>query len=147
LREQLISATKQELSTGHLDERRSETLVADLLLALGAVEARVVARQHDIGGDRSGVLDRLPRLDSGPRPGEVLERGGGLITVEQLLNLIDDVHLGIVVTTASFSVEACEHAAAQSETCGKETRPHRRRRARATVRRARAERLLASQSL
>jgi len=35
LRQRLIAATKEELQTGYLDERRFESLVRDLLLALG----------------------------------------------------------------------------------------------------------------
>jgi predicted Mrr-cat superfamily restriction endonuclease len=121
LREQLISTTKHELSTGHLDERRFETLVADLLLALGAVEARVVARQHDIGADIEAEFS-VGYLASIPARVQVKFWSGVADSspVDQLLNAMDDVHLGIVVTTASFSDEARGYAAAQSEARGKE---------------------------
>jgi hypothetical protein len=51
LREALTRTTREQLLTGYMDERRFEELVRDLMVALGAVDAHVVARQHDIGAD------------------------------------------------------------------------------------------------
>jgi predicted Mrr-cat superfamily restriction endonuclease len=121
LRRQLIETTKRELATGHIDERRFEALVANLMLALGAVEARVVPRQHDIGADIEAEFS-VGHIVSVPARVQVKYWSGVAdhSPVDQLLKSMDDVHLGIVVTTAAFSDEARDHAAAQSEALGKE---------------------------
>ena len=121
LRLRLIENTKQELETGFLDERRFERLVADLLISLGAVDAHVVARQKDIGADIEADFS-VGHLTTGPVRVQVKYWQGkaGRGPVEQLLNAMEDVQIGVVVTTAAFSDEAREFAAAQSEETGKQ---------------------------
>jgi predicted Mrr-cat superfamily restriction endonuclease len=126
LRQALVETTKQQLLTGHMDERRFEELVRDLVLALGAVDAHIVSRRHDIGADIEaefsiGHFATVPvriqvkywRGNAGPYP------------IDQLLSALRhesmaDVALGIVVTTAAFTEEVRQHAAEQSATTGKQ---------------------------
>lgn len=123
LRQALIDTTKQQLLTGHMDERRFEELVRDLFLALGAIDARIVPRRKDIGADIEaefsvGYLVTIPmriqvkywRGDADPYP------------IDQVLRAITDgdVEIGVVVTTATFTEVARQYAAEQSLQTGKQ---------------------------
>jgi predicted Mrr-cat superfamily restriction endonuclease len=121
LRQRLIDATKKELQTGHLDERRFELLVRDLLLALGAVDAHVVARRLDIGADIQATFS-VGQLTTIPVQVQVKYWRGkaNRKPIDQLLNAMDEVQLGVVVTTATFSDDAQEYAATRSEETGKQ---------------------------
>lgn len=121
LREALIQTTKQELLTGHMDERRFEEMVRDLVLALGAVDAHIVSRQQDIGADIEaefsvGHFANIPvRIQVKYWRGEASS-----YPVDQLLNAMADVDLGVVVTTASFSEAVRDYATARGEEAGKQ---------------------------
>jgi predicted Mrr-cat superfamily restriction endonuclease len=121
LRESLIQTTKRELLTGHMDERRFEEMVRDLVLALGAVDAHIVSRRHDIGADIEaefsvGHFANIPvRIQV-----KYWRDEASSYPVDQLLNAMPDVDLGVVVTTASFSDEVRDYAAARAEDAGKQ---------------------------
>lgn len=121
LRQALIDVTKRELLEGHMDERRFEELVRDLMLALGALDARVVGRRVDIGADIEAEFS-VGRLVNVPVRVQVKYWRGeaGVAPIDQLLNAMADVDIGAVVTTASFSDEARQHARVRAEDTGKQ---------------------------
>ncbi len=123
LRRELIATTKKQLLTGHMNERRFEELVRDLVLSLGAIAAHVVPRRQDKGADIEaefsvGHFATIPvriqvkywRGDAGPYP------------IDQLLQAMDDVDLGVVVTTAAFGDDVRQYAADRAAEVGKQLR-------------------------
>lgn len=121
LRRSLIEATRNQLLSGYMDERRFEQLVRDLVLALGAVDARVVNRREDVGADIEaefsvGHLATIPvRIQVKYWRGEA-----GTYPIDQLLGAMADVELGIVVTTARFTDETRQYAADRGAERGKQ---------------------------
>jgi restriction endonuclease Mrr len=104
-----------------MDERRFEELVRDLVIALGAVDAHVVARRHDIGADIEaefsvGHFATIPvRIQV-----KYWRDEAGRSPVDQLLNAMADVDFGMVVTTANFSDDVRQYAAECGEAAGKQ---------------------------
>ncbi len=104
-----------------LDERRFEELVRDLVIALGAVDAHVVARRHDIGADIEaefsvGHFATIPvRIQV-----KYWRDEAGRSPVDQLLNAMADVDFGMVVTTTNFSDDVRQYAAECGEAAGKQ---------------------------
>ena len=51
LKLRLVDETIDEIRNGRMDDRRFETLIKDILIGLGAVEARIIPRRDDKGAD------------------------------------------------------------------------------------------------
>lgn len=124
LRGRLIEETHQELLAGYFNERRFEELVRDVLMMLGAAGARIIPRRHDVGIDIAcefpvggltvvpvGVQVKYWRPEQGP---------AGREPIDQLLVAMDDVEIGLVVTTTSFSDDARAYASELAEESGKD---------------------------
>lgn len=121
LRAALVETTKQQLLTGHMDSNRFENLVRDLMRALGAVDAHVVARRKDIGADIEAEFS-VGHFTTMPVRIQVKywRDQASREPVDQLLKAMADVELGIVVTTASFADEVRRYASDRADETGKQ---------------------------
>lgn len=121
LRAALVRTTKEQLASGYMDERRFEELVRDLIRALGAVDPRIVGRRKDIGADIEaefsvGHLANIPvRIQV-----KYWQDIASSHPVDQLLQAMADVELGIVVTTAGFTPDTRAYAAKRGDETGKQ---------------------------
>lgn len=119
----LARETLDELRSGRLEDFGFETLVRDVLLNLGAEEARIVPRSQDKGADIvatirvAGAFRQVVAVQAkhwGPEPLV------GPEVVEQLIRGIEaeSADLGMVVTSGSISEEAAQVAEAYFEDKG-----------------------------
>ena len=123
LTSRLVRETLHELQSGRLEDFGFETLVRDVLLSLGAQEARIVPRSQDKGADIvatfrvAGAFRQVVAVQSkhwGPEP------PAGAEVVEQLIRGIEaeSADLGMVVTSGSIYEEAAQVAEAYFEDRG-----------------------------
>jgi predicted Mrr-cat superfamily restriction endonuclease len=121
LREALIETTKQQLLHGYMDSNRFEDLVRDLMRALGAIDARVVARSKDIGADIEADFTVAHLATVPVRVQAKYWRGNADRTpIDQVLNAMEDVDLGMVVTTADFDDNVSQYATERADQAGKQ---------------------------
>ena len=123
LRESLVEATLKEIRSGRMESHGFERLVSDVLKRLGAVEARVVARNQDKGADILATYEIANVFQQ-----EVAvqakhwkpEPPAGRDVVEQLIRGMEAeaVDLGMVVTSGTISEEAEQCAVKYSEERG-----------------------------
>ena len=112
LQTRLIKQTLIEIRSGRMDDHRFERLVLDVLLNLGANDARIVARNKDKGADIIATFNlanvisqtvavqvKYHRQPEPPTKPEV---------VDQLINGINEeaATLGMIVTAGTVSEEA-----------------------------------------
>ena len=121
----LVQATRNELLKGRMGERAFERLIRDVLVKLGAKEARVIDdRKEDKGADVvatflvAGAISIRVAVQAKywqPEKGSV-----GPDVVEQLIHGIEaeDADLGIVVTSSTISDEAVAKAEAYYQDSG-----------------------------
>ena len=115
LRSRLIRETLDEIRTGRVDDFRFEHLVRDVLLGLGADEARIVPRRQDKGADiiatfrvasafKLVLAVQAKYYDSEPPIGKGV--------VEELIRGIEaeSANLGMIVTSGTFSEDAVSRA-------------------------------------
>ncbi|WP_028060974.1 restriction endonuclease [Candidatus Solirubrobacter pratensis] len=119
LRERLVEETRRGLLSGYFDERRFEELVRDVLTALGAADARIVPRQHDVGAD---IIAQFPVGGLTLVPVHVQVKywhpqhgRAGVEPIDQLIASMDGVEIGLVVTTTEFEDEARSYALGRAE--------------------------------
>jgi restriction endonuclease Mrr len=119
----LVRETSDELRSGRLEDFGFETLVRDVLLSLGAEEARIVPRTQDKGADIiatfrvAGTFRQVVAVQAkhwGPEPSV------GPEVVAQLIRGIEaeSADLGMVITSGSISDEATQVAEAYFEDKG-----------------------------
>jgi predicted Mrr-cat superfamily restriction endonuclease len=125
LERKLVETALQEMREGRLDNDGFERLIRDVLLALGAREARVVSKRYDKGADilakfqLAGTFERVIAVQAKRwKPDFPVGRD----VVEQLIRGIEDTsaNLGMVVTTGTISEDALQCAAAYLESDGVE---------------------------
>jgi predicted Mrr-cat superfamily restriction endonuclease len=121
LRDKLVETTKAQITGGYMDERRFERLVRDLLVAQGAINARIVGRRSDIGADIEADFSLGPYAVVPVRVQVKWWKGeAGAYPIDQLLNAMEGVDLGVVVTSARFTDETREIADEKSRELGKQ---------------------------
>ena len=111
LRARLIKETQTEISSGRIEDRLFERLVAAVFRSLGASDTRIVGRSVDKGADiiatfpianafklRVAIQAKWYRPEQGPVPAEKLDE---LVRGMEA----EDVELGIFVTSGVFSDE------------------------------------------
>lgn len=112
LQQRLIDETLKELHEGFMDERRFEVLIQQVLLKMGAGEARIIPRNKDAGADivatfrvASAISQTLAVQAKYWRP----KQGPlGRNVVEQLIGGIEaeSAALGLVITSGEIAEEA-----------------------------------------
>jgi len=111
LESRLIGETLDELQNGRLDPNKFEALIAAVMRQLGATEAKVVAKNQDMGADVlatfrvAGVISQLVAIQAKHwQPEPPVDKK----VVEQLINGIEaeSADLGMVVTTAPITEDA-----------------------------------------
>ena len=111
LQQKLIKDTLQEMRTGRMDDYRFEYLVSNVLMKLGANDARVVARNKDEGADIiatfnvARVISQTVAIQAKHWKPEPPVRKD---VVDQLINGInaESADLGMIVTSGTVSEEA-----------------------------------------
>jgi predicted Mrr-cat superfamily restriction endonuclease len=121
LRARLHREVLDELRSGRLDPFGFERVVADLLLALGALECRIIPRAHDVGVDivaqyRVAQLFKITVAVQAKHYQPTPPVGADV--VEYLASGMDseDANVGMVITTGTFSdaaVLACREMFAE----------------------------------
>lgn len=115
LQAKLVNQTLEVIRGGFIEDFGFENLIRDVLLELGAVEARVIPRNLDKGADvvasfrvAGAITQRVAVQAKHWRP----EPPVGADVVKQLIKGIEaeDADLGMVVTSGSISEDAVKEA-------------------------------------
>ena len=112
LQHRLIEETLKELQDGFIDERRFEVLIQQVLLKMGAGEARIIARNKDAGADIvatfrvAGTITQTLAVQA--KYWRLKQGLVGRDVVKQLIRGIEaeDASLGLVITSGEIAEDA-----------------------------------------